>query len=91
MQDVAGEMKLNFTMNVIIDISQKRWLSEEEAVAYTTLGRDTLREARDMNQIPFRKKGRKIVYDRKHLDEWIERFDYHRNGRVITYKKYYNS
>lgn len=74
-------------MNVILDISNKRWFADKEAVVYTTFSTETLREARDLNQIPFRKFGTKIIYERKDLDAYMEKLDLHINGRVKTYKK----
>lgn len=74
-------------MTVIIDISNKRWFAEKEAVAYTSFSTETLREARDLLQLPFRKKGTKIIYEKKDLDAYMEKLDLHINGRVRTYKK----
>lgn len=68
--------------SVIIDISQKRWMSEEEACRYTTFCADTLRAARDLRQIPYRKMGRKVVYDRIDLDTYMERLELHKDGRI---------
>lgn len=70
-------------MNVIIDISNKRWLSEDEAVLYTTFGKDSLRNARDLHQLPYRKFGkRRIVYERVDLDDFMEKLEHHKNGKV---------
>lgn len=74
-------------MTVILDISQKRWFAEKEAVVYTSFSTETLREARDMNHIPFRKKGTKIIYEKKDLDAYMERLELHKDGKIRTYKK----
>ena len=75
-------------MNVILDISNKRWFSEKEAVIYTSFSTETLRQARDLNQITFRKKGTKIIYEKKDLDAYMECLDFHKNGKIKTYKKF---
>lgn len=74
-------------MNVILDISNKRWFAEKEAVVYTSFSTETLREARDLNQLPFRKKGTKIIYEKKDLDAYMESLELHKDGRIRTYKK----
>lgn len=74
-------------MTVILDISNKRWFAEKEAVVYTSFSTETLREARDLNQLPFRKKGAKIIYEKKDLDAYMESLDLHKDGRIRTYKK----
>jgi hypothetical protein len=76
-------------MSVILDISNKRWFDETEACVYTTFGRDKLREARDLNQLPFRKYGsKKIIYEKKDLDAYMEKLDLHKDGKIKTYKKH---
>jgi excisionase family DNA binding protein len=71
-------------MNVILDIANKRWFDETEACVYTTFGRDTLRELRETNRIPFRKMGKKIVYERSHLDQYMETLELHNKGKIRT-------
>jgi hypothetical protein len=73
-------------MNIIVDISSKRWLDEQEAEIYTSFGKDTLREKRDLNLLPFRREGRKIIYEKRHLDEMMEKLEYCHNGLIRTYK-----
>jgi excisionase family DNA binding protein len=68
--------------SVIIDISQKRWMSEDEACTYTSLSRRTLFEARELRHIPYRLLGRKVVYDRIDLDTYMERLELHKDGRI---------
>ncbi|VBB48203.1 hypothetical protein TRIP_D440221 [uncultured Paludibacter sp.] len=68
--------------NIIIDISNKRWMSETEAVTYTTLSRDSLRFFRDTNQLPFRMFGKNVKYERKDLDIVMEGLEYHENGKI---------
>ena len=36
-------------MNIILDIANKRWFAEKEAVIYTSFSTETLRKARDLN------------------------------------------
>lgn len=68
-------------------IIEKRWLSETEARIYTTFCTDTLRDARDKNKLPFRKLGRRVIYDKKDLDTFMENLEYHKNGRVKNIRK----
>jgi len=58
----------------ICDIATKRWLSDREARIYTTLGKDTLLQARDTKQLPYRKMGSRVIYERIHLDQWMEKY-----------------
>jgi len=74
-------------MTVILDISNKRWFAEKEAVVYTSFSTETLREARDLNKLPFRKKGTKIIYEKKDLDAYMEGLELHKNGKIKTYKR----
>ena len=73
-------------MNVIVDISNKRWMDEQEACVYTTFCSNTLREMRDLNLLPYRKEGRKTIYEKRHLDEMMEKLEYHVNGKVRNCK-----
>ena len=73
-------------MKSTCDISLKDFLNEEEACVFTTLGKDTLREARDLNKLPFHKYGRKIIYEKEHLREWVKSFELHINGKVKNRK-----
>lgn len=57
-------------MSVVVE---KIWLSEDEACIYTSLGRTTLRENRENGKITYRSYGRKIIYKRIDLDNFIER------------------
>ena len=74
-------------MTVILDISNKRWFAEKEAVVYTSFSTETLREAIDLNKLPFRKKGTKIIYEKKDLDAYMEGLELHKNGKIKTYKR----
>jgi len=74
-------------MTVILDISNKRWFAEKEAVVYTSFSTETLREAIDLNKLPFRKKGTKIIYEKKDLDAYMEGLELHKDGKIKTYKR----
>lgn len=74
-------------MTVILDISNKRWFAEKEAVVYTSFSTETLREARYLNKLPFRKKGTKIIYEKKDLDAYMEGLELHKDGKIKTYKR----
>ena len=57
-------------MELVVD---KVWLSEKEAVFYTSLSRTTLQECRDQGKITHRMYGRKVIYNRVDLDNFIEK------------------
>lgn len=61
-------------MKPTCDISQKVWLDEQEAIAYTTLSRSDLFKARQEARLSYyrRKDNRKIIYKRTDLDKFIE-------------------
>lgn len=60
-------------MESTCDISLKTWLSENEAIVYTSLSRPTLRKARQSGKLPYRIMMGKIIYDRIDIDNWIKR------------------
>lgn len=60
----------------------KRYFTEAQAVEYTTMSRVTLKEARDLNVLPYRRYGKKIIYERIHLDAWVDSFELHINGII---------
>ena len=64
----------------------KDFLTESEAVKYTTMSKVTLLAARNANKLPFRKYGKKIIYEQKHLKEWVESFELHINGKIKNKK-----
>lgn len=78
-------------MKPTCDISQKVWLDEQEAIAYTTLSRSDLFNARQEARLSYyrRKGNRKIIYKRTDLDKFIENeFILHRESfEHITSKK----
>lgn len=78
-------------MKPTCDISQKIWLDEQEAIAYTTLSRSDLFNARQEARLSYyrRKGNRKIIYKRTDLDKFIENeFILHRESfEHITSKK----
>lgn len=51
----------------------KIWLSEKEAIVYSSLSRETLRVAREQSQITYRLFGRKVIYKTSDIDNFIER------------------
>ncbi|MEI8087248.1 MAG: hypothetical protein WCG93_13650 [Paludibacter sp.] len=70
-------------MNVVLDISNKRWFTTEEACIYTTFGDDKLLEARDLHLLPFRKYGpKKVIYEKKDLDALMEKLEFHIDGKI---------
>jgi len=69
-------------MESTCDLSLKAALNTEEAVCFTSVGVDTLREARDLNQLPYHTLGRNILYRPIDLKNWVESLPYHVNGIV---------
>ena len=59
-------------VNPIIDISQKKYLSEVEACAFTSLSRDTLKNARDDHKLSYYVMGKRIFYKKEDLEQYIE-------------------
>jgi hypothetical protein len=54
-------------------ITEKVWLSEREAVEYTSLSRETIRKDREDGKITYRTKGSRLVYHISDLDCYMER------------------
>ncbi len=67
---------------VVVDISNKRWMSEKEASIYTTISRENLRFFRNTLQLPYRLFGRSIKYEKDDLDGFMEKLEKHQRGRV---------
>ena len=53
----------------------KKYLTIAEAQAYTTLGKTKLLEARDMRKLKFRNIEGRVVFEIKHLDEFMESYE----------------
>ncbi|WP_101690689.1 helix-turn-helix domain-containing protein [Dysgonomonas massiliensis] len=47
------------------------WLSERKAVEYTSLSRETLRQARNGGRLTFYQFGKKVLYQKEDLDNYI--------------------
>ena len=58
--------------NPVIDISQKTYLSEAEACAFTSLSRDTLKNARDDHKLSYYVMGKRLFYKKEDLEQYIE-------------------
>lgn len=67
---------------IIIDISNKKWMNEREAVIYTTISRDMLRWFRDSLQLPYLTLGRHIKYRKSDLDQMMEKLERHTDGKI---------
>jgi len=52
-------------------IKNKRWSSNKEAMIHTTFCNETLREARDLNQLPYLGKDKKIICEKEDLDAYL--------------------
>jgi excisionase family DNA binding protein len=65
-------------ISVIIDISTKKWLNLNEAIAYLGYGSKGLfQEWRETGRLPYYKPGKNILYKRTDLDRFVES---HRQG-----------
>ncbi len=51
---------------------EKRWLSTKEACWYTSLSRNTLYKLLKEEKITAKKAGRKLLWDRYSIDEFLE-------------------
>ena len=62
-------------IKIITDLSNKKWMSEEEATIYLSIGNPNMfKEWRDHHGLPFYiPNGKKILYKRTDLDAFIER------------------
>jgi len=58
------------------------FLNTKEAIQYTKVCADKLREARDTNQLPYHKIGRVIIYERIHLKAWVLSSELHIDGKI---------
>jgi len=61
-------------INITVDLSQKPWMNLDEAIAYIGFGsKETFRQWREKNLIPFSKVGGSIAYRRTDLDRLLEK------------------
>lgn len=57
----------------ICDLSTKKWLNLQEAIAYLGFGSKGLfQEWRETGKLPYYKVGKMIVYKRKDIDDFIQ-------------------
>ena len=73
-------------MESTCDLSLKAALNTEEAVCYTSVSDVTLKEARELNQLPYHKLGSKYLYRPIDLKVWVESLPYHINGVIKNNK-----
>lgn len=70
------EKKLNETLpGMVKEATAKPWLTKDELIELTGWSSRTIQHMRDSNQIPYSKHGRKILYPRKGILEFLE--DHH--------------
>lgn len=63
----------NKQITYTVDLSTKKWLNLNEAIAYLGFGsKGTFQKWRDESMIPFSKIGANIVYRRADLDKMVE-------------------
>ncbi len=53
-------------------MEKKEWLSPDEVVTEYGIAKSTQAQYRAEGKIPFSKLGRKVLYSRKRLDEWLQ-------------------
>jgi len=67
------EKKIKETLPELIEeATAKPWLSKEELMELTGWSSRSIQNLRDTNQIPYSKHGRKILYPRKGILEFLE-------------------
>lgn len=67
------EKKLNETLPQLVkEATAKPWLTKEELMDLTGWSSRTIQHMRDSDQIPYSKHGRKILYPRKGILEFLE-------------------
>ncbi len=70
------EKQINTTLPALVkEATAKPWLTKEELMELTGWSSRTIQHMRDSNQIPYSKHGRKILYPRKGILEFLE--DHH--------------
>lgn len=57
---------------VKVEPAPKRWLNKQEAMAYLGVGEDYLTKLRSEVKIRFYMDGKKIWYEQKELDRYVE-------------------
>ena len=53
-------------------LSNRTWLSIDQAAEYTTFAVVTLRKLIYQGAIPFYRKGRRVVFKREEIDSWMD-------------------
>lgn len=67
------DKKVNTTLPQLVkEATAKPWLTKEELMDLTGWSSRTIQHMRDSNQIPYSKHGRKILYPRKGILEFLE-------------------
>ncbi|MAL17549.1 MAG: hypothetical protein CL670_14835 [Balneola sp.] len=70
------DKKVNESLPELVkEATAKPWLTKEELIDLTGWSSRTIQHMRDSNQIPYSKHGRKILYPRKGIMEFLE--DHH--------------
>lgn len=65
--------KINTALPLLVrEATAKPWLTKEELMELTGWSSRTIQHMRDSNQIPYSKHGRKILYPRKGMLEFLE-------------------
>lgn len=67
------EKQINATLpNLVREATAKKWYTKEDLMELTGWSARTIQHMRDNRQIPFSKHGRKILYPRKGILEFLE-------------------
>lgn len=62
----------DFIPEIVRKATEKPWMTKEELMDLTGWSSRTLQHLRDSNQIPYSKHGRKILYPRDGIMEFLE-------------------
>ena len=67
------EKQINTTLPQLVkEATAKPWLTKDELIELTGWSSRTIQHMRDSDQIPYSKHGRKILYPRKGILEFLE-------------------
>lgn len=58
--------------DIVRKATEKPWLTKEELIELTGWSSRTIQNLRSTNQIPYSKHGRKILYPREGIMDWLE-------------------
>ena len=72
LKEVLKEELTRHLPDLLDEYQHKNWLTNEDLIGMTGWSRRTLQHLRDSRQIPFFQHGRKILYPRAGLEEFLD-------------------